>query len=256
MAAWASGHYLVIGTTLQIVGGSLCETLDLRAGERVLDVVGGNGNASLSAARRFADVTCTDYVPALLDRAQERAAAERLAIDFRPADAEALPFGDASFDVVLSTFGVMFTPDQERAARRAAPRLPPRRPHRAGELDAGQLHRPVVPVARQPVAAAGRPAPNFAVGQRGAARRVVPGKRGGDHAAPLQLPLPLGRPFCGSVPERLWSHKTFAALDEEARPRLEQDILALLREADRGGGRGLAVPSAYLEAVIRPVLRS
>jgi 2-polyprenyl-3-methyl-5-hydroxy-6-metoxy-1,4-benzoquinol methylase len=91
MAAWASGHYLVIGTTLQIVGGSLCETLDLRAGERVLDVVGGNGNASLSAARRFADVTCTDYVPALLDRAQGRAAAERLAIDFRPADAEACP---------------------------------------------------------------------------------------------------------------------------------------------------------------------
>src|SRR5215813_11501522 len=114
--AWSSGDYAVVGTTLQIVGEELCEALDLRAGQRVLDVAAGNGNASLAAARRWCDVVATDYVPALLERARERAAGERLNIAFREADAEALPFPDASFDAVVSTFGVMFTPDQDRAA--------------------------------------------------------------------------------------------------------------------------------------------
>src|SRR4029077_2546755 len=108
--------YAVIGTTLQIVGEELCEALDLRAGQKVLDVAAGNGHASLAAARRWCGVVATDYVPALLERARERAAAERLDIEFRQADAEALPFPDESFDVVVSTFGVMFAPDQERSA--------------------------------------------------------------------------------------------------------------------------------------------
>ena len=116
-AAWSSGDYSVIGTTLQIVGEDLCEALDVRSGQRVLDVAAGNGNASLAAARRWCEVTSIDYVAALLERARERAQAERLAMTFREADAEALPFPDESFDVVLSTFGVMFTPDQERAAK-------------------------------------------------------------------------------------------------------------------------------------------
>lgn len=115
-ATWASGDYAVIGTTLQIVGEQLCETMNLRSGAKVLDVAAGNGNATLAAARRFCDVTSTDYVEALLDRGKERAKAERLSVSFRIADAEALPFEDASFDAVLSTFGVMFTPDQARAA--------------------------------------------------------------------------------------------------------------------------------------------
>jgi SAM-dependent methyltransferase/uncharacterized protein YjiS (DUF1127 family) len=114
--AWSSGDYAVVGTTLQIVGEQLCEALDLRAGQRVLDVAAGNGNVTLAAAQRWCDVVSTDYVPALLERGRERAAAERLAIDFRQADAELLPFAGAAFDVVVSTFGVMFTPDQERAA--------------------------------------------------------------------------------------------------------------------------------------------
>lgn len=115
-AAWSSGDYAVVGTTLQIVGETLCEALDLRAGQRVLDIAAGNGNASLAAARRWCDVVATDYVPALLGRARERAEAERLDITFKEADAEKLPFADASFDAVISTFGVMFTPDQEKAA--------------------------------------------------------------------------------------------------------------------------------------------
>jgi SAM-dependent methyltransferase len=113
---WSSGDYAVIGTTLQITGESLCEAVDVSAGQRVLDVAAGNGNASLAAARRGCDVTASDYVGALLEGTAARAASEGLSIETREADAEALPFADATFDVVLSTFGVMFTPNQNRAA--------------------------------------------------------------------------------------------------------------------------------------------
>lgn len=119
-AAWSAGDYAVVGTTLQIVGESLCEALDLHAGERVLDVAAGNGNATLAAARRWCEVVSTDYVPALLERGRTRASAEALQIQFEQADAEKLPYADQSFDVVMSSFGVMFTPDQDKAASEMA----------------------------------------------------------------------------------------------------------------------------------------
>lgn len=115
-AAWASGNYAVVGTTLQIVGEQLCESLNLKPGAKVLDVAAGNGNATLAAARRFTLVTSTDYVAHLLDKGRARAEAEGLAVDFAVADAEDLPFSEKSFDYVLSTFGVMFSPNQEQAA--------------------------------------------------------------------------------------------------------------------------------------------
>lgn len=115
-AVWSSGDYGRIGVTLQITGEQLCEAMDLRGGSRVLDVAAGNGNATLAAARRFCDVTATDYVEELLGQAEARARAESLDVDFRRADAEALPFEDASYDAVVSTFGVMFAPDQAKAA--------------------------------------------------------------------------------------------------------------------------------------------
>src|SRR5690242_1508947 len=115
-AAWSSGDYAIVGTTLQIVGEELCEALDLRAGSKVLDVAAGNGMASLAAARRWCDVVSTDYVASLLERGRSRASAEGLPMEFKVADAEALPFDDNSFDTVISTFGVMFTPNQNRAA--------------------------------------------------------------------------------------------------------------------------------------------
>src|SRR5947207_9313381 len=112
--AWSSGNYAVVGTTLQIVGEGLCEALDVRSGARVLDVAAGNGNATLAAARRWCDVTSTDYVPSLLDSGRVRAEAEGHTIQFQQADAENLPFPDASFDVLMSTFGVMFTPNHHQ----------------------------------------------------------------------------------------------------------------------------------------------
>jgi ubiquinone/menaquinone biosynthesis C-methylase UbiE len=115
-ATWSSGDYAVIGITLQIVGEHLCEAVDVSAGQRVLDVAAGNGNVSLAAARRGCEVTATDYVGALLEGTAARAASEGLKIEVREADAEALPFDDESYDVVLSTFGVMFAPNQERSA--------------------------------------------------------------------------------------------------------------------------------------------
>src|SRR5687767_14315803 len=115
-ATWASGDFAVVGTTLQIVGETLAEAVDVCAGEHVLDVAAGNGNATLAAARRFANVISTDYVGALLDKGRARARAEGLAVHFEEADVENLPFADGTFDVVLSTFGAMFAPDQERAA--------------------------------------------------------------------------------------------------------------------------------------------
>src|SRR3954470_21796907 len=119
-ATWSSGDYHMIGTQIQIVSELLIEALDVHSTEKVLDVATGSGNAALAAARRFCDVTGVDYVPELIERARERAAAKRMTIDFRVGDAEALPFEDASFDVVLSTVGAMFAPNQEQTAAELA----------------------------------------------------------------------------------------------------------------------------------------
>lgn len=116
-ATWGSGNYAVVGTTLQIVGEELCEAADVNAGEHVLDVAAGNGNATLAAARRYALTTSTDYVAELLEQGRRRAEAEGLKVTFKTADAEALPFADNSFDVALSTFGIMFAPNQQQAAK-------------------------------------------------------------------------------------------------------------------------------------------
>ena len=113
---WASGNYAVIGNQLVIMGERLCEAVDVHSGQKVLDVATGSGNTAISAARRYCDVTGIDYVPELIEQAKERAGAERLEITFEVGDAENLPYPDASFDVVLSTVGVMFASDQERTA--------------------------------------------------------------------------------------------------------------------------------------------
>ncbi|MEO8260333.1 MAG: class I SAM-dependent methyltransferase [Acidobacteriota bacterium] len=251
-AMWASGDFAVIGTTLQIVGELLCEGVDLRAGERVLDVAAGNGNATLAAARRFAIVTSTDYVPALLEGGRRRAEAEGLAVTFEPADAEALPYPAESFDVVLSTFGVMFTPDHERAAAELMRVCRPGgRIGLACWTPSGFLgdmfrvvgaHVPPVPGVQSPLLWGtdahlqelfkGAPAIEQTV------RTFAFRYRSPEHM------VDVFRTFYGPV------LKAFASLDGERQQGLEADLLDLLRRSDRGGTGGLVVPAEYLETVI------
>jgi SAM-dependent methyltransferase len=113
---WSQGDFARVGMTITLVSERLVEAAEILPGERVLDVACGSGNTAIAAARRFTKVTGLDYVPALLEHGRERARAELVEVEFVEGDAEALPFDDASFDLVTSTFGVMFAPDQERAA--------------------------------------------------------------------------------------------------------------------------------------------
>ena len=253
-AMWASGDFSVVGTTLQIVGELLCEAVDLRATDRALDVAAGNGNATLAAARHFAEVTSTDYVPELLRRGRRRAEAEGLSIQFETADAEALPFEDGAFDVVLSTFGVMFAPDHEAAARELARVCRPG--GRIGlaswtpEGFIGQLFR--VTARHVPPPAGVRPpvlwgtAAHLATLFGGAARQIDQQTRTFNFRyKSAEHFVDIFRTYYGPT------HKAFAALDETGQRAFEQDLLELLRSWDRGGGRGLVVPGEYLEAIVR-----
>ncbi len=250
---WASGDFAVVGTTLQIVGEMLAETVDVRAGERVLNVAAGNGNATLAAARRFADVTSTDYVPALLDKGRRRAEAEGLNVRFQVADAEALPFDAASFDVVLSTFGVMFAPDQARAARELLRVVRPGgRIGMANWTPDGLIGRLFKIVGAHVPPPAGLRSPAL----WGTEPHLVAlfGPRARDLRVERKL-FPFRYRSAAHFVQvfRDWygpTHKAFAALDTAGQAVLERDITALLNEFDIGGGRGLVAPSEYAEVVI------
>ena len=250
-ATWATGDYAVVGTTLQIVGEQLCEAVDLRAGERVIDVAAGNGNATLAAARRWAEVTATDYVPQLLDRARERATAERLTITFQEADAEALPFADNGFDVVLSTFGVMFPPDQDKAASELDEGLQAWRAHRPRQLDAGWLHRTAVQDHRFTRTASDGRALAGIMGNGGTFAGAVrrPGDRSDTQVFNFRYSsadhwLDVFKTFYGPT------NRAFAALEGDKQAALKGDLLALLGRLNRGGVNSLIVPSEYLEVVV------
>jgi len=251
-AMWASGDFAVIGTTLQIVGETLCEAVDLRAGERVLEVAAGNGNASLAAAHRFARVTSTDYVPALLEGGRRRAEAEGLDIVFEPADAEALPYPDGAFDVVLSTFGAMFTPDHQRAANELVRVCRPGgRIGLACWTPAGFVgrmlrtvgaHVPPIPGIASP-ALWGKP-DHLDTLFAGASARAYVARTFAFRYESAEHFVSVFRNYYGPV------HKAFEALDAPKQAALEADLLALLRQSDEGGGAGLVVPAEYLEIVI------
>ena len=252
-ATWASGDFAIVGTTLQIVGETLAEAADVRAGEQVLDVAAGNGNATLAAARRFAHVTSTDYVPHLLDKGAVRARAEGLDIQFQVADAEALPYEDGSFDVALSTFGAMFAPDQRRTARELVRVV--RGGGRIGlanwtpEGFIGQLFRVIAAYVPPPP---GLPSPML----WGTEPRIV--ELFGPEATDMRCVrrdfnfryrsaahwIEVFRTFYGPT------HKVYAALDADRQVRLTEDITALLERLNVGGPGSLVVPSEYLEVVI------
>jgi ubiquinone/menaquinone biosynthesis C-methylase UbiE len=251
-AMWASGDFAVIGTTLQIVGELLCEAVDVGGGERVLDVAAGNGNATLAAARRFAHVTSTDYVAALLEGGRRRAEAEGLHVTFEAADAEALPYADASFDVVLSTFGTMFTPDHQKSSSELLRVCRP-----GGRIGLaswtpdgfiGQMFR-VVATHVPPPAGVKSPA---LWGTRDYLQSLFAGASAIDHtvrdfAFRYESPehfVEVFRMFYGPVV------KAFAALDAQGQADLQADLLTLLRRCARTSAAGLVVPAEYLETVI------
>jgi SAM-dependent methyltransferase len=250
--AWSSGDYAVIGTSLQIVGETLCEAVDIRSGQRVLDVAAGNGNATLAAARRWCYVTSTDYVPALLDKGRARAVAEGMSIDFKAADAEALPFPDGAFDVVLSTFGVMFTPDQFTAAHEIA-----RVCRSGGKIGManwtpdgfiGQLFKTIgkhVP----PVAGVKPPS---LWGTEDRLEELFEG-RGPIKSSGRVFTFRYRSPAHWMEVFRAWYgpvHKAFAALDGQHQALMEKDLLDLIGRFNRATDGTMVVSSDYLEVVI------
>jgi ubiquinone/menaquinone biosynthesis C-methylase UbiE len=253
-AAWSSGDYAVVGTTLQIVGESLCEAADLHAGQSVLDVAAGNGNATLAAARRWCEVTSTDYVPALLERGRERARAEGLTgIDFREADVEALPFDDGSFGAVLSTFGCMFAPNPPRVAAELL------RVCRPGGTIAlanwtpdgfiGQLFKTIGKHVPPPAGVASpalwgtRARIDELFGGQASAIRSETRQFAFRYRSPAHW-LEVFRNYYGPV------LKAFAALDADVQPALADDLLALIARFNRADDGSMVAPSDYLEIVI------
>ena len=250
--AWSTGDYAVVGATLAITSELLCEAVDLRANQRVLDVATGSGNAAIAAARRWCDVTGTDYVPSLLERARERATTEHLAVTFQEGDAEAIAFPDASFDVVLSTFGVMFAPNQEKAAHELLRVCKP-----GGKIGLvnwtpdgyiGQMFRVI---GKYVPPAAGLKSPTL-WGTEARLRELF-----GDGITSLQITkrnfvfryrsaahwLEVFRTYYGPM------QKAFAALDTTKQAEMARDLTDLLLKFNHSGDATLAAPSEYLEIV-------
>ncbi|HEY3917099.1 MAG TPA: class I SAM-dependent methyltransferase [Stellaceae bacterium] len=251
--AWSSGDYAVIGTTLQIVGEQLAEVLDLRAGLSVLDVAAGNGNFTLAAARRWCEVTSTDYVASLLDRGRKRAEAEGLQVKFQVADAEDLPFADGSFDAAVSIFGGMFSPDQDRTAAelirvcKSGGRIGLANWTPDGFI--GQMFKTIgkyVPPAagvKSPAAWGTRSFIETTFGATASAivaqpRHFVFRYRSGQHF------LDIFKTYYGPM------LKTFEALDQARGKALARDLLDLVGRFNTAGDATMLVPSEYLEVVI------
>jgi ubiquinone/menaquinone biosynthesis C-methylase UbiE len=250
--AWSSGDYAAVGSTLQIVGEMLCEAVDLHSNQRVLDVAAGNGNATLAAARRFADVVSTDYVGSLLEQGRKRAEADRLPVTFQEADAEHLPFPNESFDVVLSTFGVMFTPNQEQAARELMRVCRPGgKIGLANWTPGGFIGRLFKIVGKYVPPAPGVKSPSLwgtkvhldALFGSSAAVSVKSTHFVFRYKSPKHW-LDFFRAYYGPV------LKAFAAIDPDAKAGLEADIHALLDELNVAHDGTLVIPGEYLEVVI------
>ena len=252
-AAWSSGDYAIIGSTLQIVGEQLAEAMDLRAGQKVLDVAAGNGNVTLAAARRWCDVTSTDYVQALLDQGRRRAEADGLTVDFRTADAEDLPFQDASFDAVVSTFGAMFSPDQDRTASEML------RVCRSGGkiglanwTPAGFIGRIFKIIGKYLPPPAGMKSPLLwgtrewiELTFRGQALNILSEPRMFNfrYRSPQHF-LDFFRAYYGPM------LKAFEALDAAGQKGLARDLIALIDEMNTAGDGTMLVAGEYLEVVI------
>lgn len=251
--AWSSGNYAIVGSTLQIVGEQLCEALDLKSGSKVLDVAAGNGMMSLAAARRWCDVTSTDYVPALLDRGRARASAEGMTVAFEEADAENLPFENNCFDTVVSTFGVMFTPNQDRAAaelmRVCRPNGQIGLANWTPEGFIGQVFKTLgkylpPPAGTKSPALWGTRARLTEMFDAGASSIKAESRLFNfRYRSPAHF-LEVFKTFYGPV------LKAFAALEPAKQEELHNDLHALIVRMNRSDDTTMVVPSEYLEVVI------
>jgi SAM-dependent methyltransferase len=252
-AAWASGDYARIGTTLQIVGETLAEAMDIDPRSRVLDVAAGNGNATLAFARRFCDVTSTDYVSDLLAKGRVRADAEGLPVAFQVADAEQLPFENGSFDAVVSTFGVMFTPNQLKAASemirvcRSGGKIGMANWTAGGFI--GQLFKTlgghIAPPAgvKSPAMWGDQTWLGETFGPASASLSVEPQMFVFRYRSPAEF-VDIFRRYYGPL------HKAFLALDERGQAALEADVLSLIGRFNRASDGTMVVPSEYSQVIV------
>jgi len=250
--AWSSGDYGKVGVTLTVIAELMAEAADLHPGERVLDVACGNGNTSLAAARRFCEVVGIDYVPMLLDEGRQRAEADGLAIDFREGDAEAIPFADASFDVVLSTIGVIFAPDQEKAANELMRVCKPGgRIGMANWVPDGYVGDLFKTIGKYVPPPPGLKSP-FRWGTQDGLRELF-----GEGMGSLQTRR---RTFVWRFPSARHHvefmrgyygplHKAFEALDESGQQALKEDLISLVENYNRSGNGTAVWPADYLEVV-------
>jgi SAM-dependent methyltransferase len=251
---WSEGDFATVATVIVIVGEMLCEAVDVMPGERVVDVACGSGTAALAAARRGATVTGVDYVPALLERGRERAAAERVQVDWVEGDAEALPLEDASFDIVLSTFGAMFAPDHARAAGEL---LRVCRPGgRIGMANwtpdglMGQLFATVAKHAPPPI----KIDPPALWGVEDYLRTLLADGVTSIEVTPRDFVIraPSAELFLAFFRENFGPLKVaFARVGADGEEALTSDLLDLMARYNRAADGALAAPAAYLEVVAR-----
>jgi ubiquinone/menaquinone biosynthesis C-methylase UbiE len=249
---WTSGDYARIGNTLVIMGELLCEAVDVHAGDKVLDVATGSGNTAISAARRFCDVTGIDYVPELIEQARKRAEVEGMSITFDVGDAEDLPYPDASFDVVLSTLGVMFAPNQEKVAEELL-----RICRSGGKIGLanwtpdgfiGNMFRTLGKHVPPPPGI--KPPPLWGTEER--LRELL-----GEDIASLEVTrrsYMFRYPSAGHFVEYFRSYygptlKAFESLEPEGQRSLAEDLEELLTQWNSSGDATVVVPSDYLEVV-------
>lgn len=252
-ALWARGNYQEIGTRVILASELLCEAVGIRAGERVLDVASGTGNTALAAARRFAYVTSTDFVPELLERGKMRSQAEGLPMTFEVADAEQLPFPDGSFDVVLSTFGVMFAPDQEQVASELLRVC--RSGGRIGLANwtpdgfVGEQHRTLTKYLPAPPGV--KPPTLWGTEER--LRELF-----GDAAATITIEqrdmmfrYHSAQQFVSFMRSHFGPFTTvFESLDPAAQEQLSAELVSMAERYNRSGNHTIVVPSSYLEVTM------
>jgi ubiquinone/menaquinone biosynthesis C-methylase UbiE len=253
-ATWSAGDFAAVGSLINIVGEILCETVDLRSGERVLDIATGSGNTALAAARRFTDTTGVDFIPALLERARARAEAEGLPVEFVEGDAEALPIPDASVDVVLSTFGVMFAPDHRLAAAEIRRVLKPG--GRAGlaawlpEGAAGAMFRTAA--AHLPP-----PPPGFTPpvlwATESHVRELFPDAQVEVIPRPLRLRFPSAEFWLQYFRQHFGPIiKAYEVVGPDGEEALTKDLLAMAADFNVSGDGTLVLQQDYAEVIVRP----